>query len=177
MGNPVGGGSEAEQTEGFAGAGGVIPTRFGDVLGTGKAQDADGQVAQGRHHVGAVAGADLGEILMKGDIAHMVATVFNLPMSTGHTQQVFRSGSIRGQAGESEGVIIPAFATFQIDRDPLDQECLTQVRKVDARSLGSDDDFTTFKAAMADVNGFGAEGGNRPKGGMSGGCEVFADSL
>ena len=63
--------SDAEQAE-RAGAGGIAPGPahpLGDVGLPGQPQQADCQVAQGCHHLGAVPGADLGAVLVEGDVA------------------------------------------------------------------------------------------------------------
>jgi hypothetical protein len=44
----------------------------GDAGFPGQAQDGDGQVAQAGHHAGAVAGADLGAVLVVGDVADLL---------------------------------------------------------------------------------------------------------
>jgi len=54
---------------------GVMSGGLGDVGPAGQAEQADGGVAQGRHHVGRVAGADLGAVLIEGDIADPVQPV------------------------------------------------------------------------------------------------------
>jgi len=107
----------------------------------------------------------------------MMVAVFNSPMATGDTQQVFRGCSILGQAGESEGVIIANLTAFQVKGGALDQECLPQMGEVYARCPCSDGDFAIFKTAMSDISRFGAEGKNPPKGGIAGCCAAFAGSL
>jgi hypothetical protein len=49
----------------------------------------------------------LGEVLVESGVADMMVSVFNFPMATDQAQQIFGSGTIWGQAGGSEGVIIP----------------------------------------------------------------------
>ena len=147
IGKPRGGGSVSESTESVRCAGGEIPTRFGDVLDAGEAQDAHGQFAQDRHPTGSVLGANLGEVLVESGVADMMVSVFNFPMATDQAQQIFGSGTIWGQAGGSEGVIIPDEAIFPVDGGSLNQESLSDMRKMDAGCPGSNDDFAIFKAA------------------------------
>lgn len=170
------GGSESDQTECLSSAGGEIPTGFGDVFYASEAHDAHGQFAQGRHHMGTVLGADLGEVLVESHVADMMVTVFNLPMTTGDAQQVFRGGSFFAHAGETEGAIITDLATFQVGGYALNPEGLTQMWEIYAGCPGGDGNFTVFITAMPDISRFGAEGGNPPRGGRSERCGVFADS-
>ncbi|WP_215891818.1 hypothetical protein [Acidithiobacillus thiooxidans] len=177
IGKPRGGGSVSELAERLRCAGGEIPARFGDILDAGETHNAHGEFAQGRHHMGTILGADLGEVLVESHVADMMVPVFNLPMATGQAQQIFGRGALWGQAGESEGVIIPNGALFAVDGGALDQESLSDMRKMEAGCLGGDDDFAMFKAAMSDLCGFSAEGKNRPKGGTSDGRGVCVDCL
>nr|WP_244947614.1 hypothetical protein [Acidithiobacillus thiooxidans] len=177
IGKPRGGASVSELAERFVRAGGEIPTRFGDILDASETHNAHGQFAQGRHHMGTVLGTDLGEVLVESHIADMMVPVFNFPVTTGQAQQIFGRGTIRGQAGESEGIIIPNRALFAVDSGALDQESLSDMRKMEAGCPGGDNDFAVFKAAMPDLCGFSVEGENRPKGGTSDGRGVFVDCL
>ena len=124
-----------------------------------------------------VLGANLGEIFVVGGIADMMVAVFNLPMAPGDAEQVFRSRSISGHAGEPEGVISAEGAVLHVNGDSLNQEGLAEIGKVDAGRLGGDGDFTVFKTAMGDIGGVSAEGENPSKGGIPDGCGVFAGCL
>jgi hypothetical protein len=44
----------------------------GDVAGTAELVNRDGEVAEGGHDLGAVAGADLGGVFADGDVADLV---------------------------------------------------------------------------------------------------------
>ncbi|MBN6742654.1 hypothetical protein JKG47_19495 [Acidithiobacillus sp. MC6.1] len=171
------GDSETELTERYPGAGGEVTGRFGNVFNPSETHDAHRKSAQGRHHVWPVFCKYLGEVFVVCGIADMMVTVFNLPMAAGYTQQVFWSRPIFGQAGEAEGAIITDISAFHVDGDALDPEGLTQMWEVYARCPGGDGNFAVFKTAMTDASRFSAEGGNPPKGGISGCCGVFADCL
>ena len=171
------GGSETELMERYPGAGGEVTGRFGNVFNPSETHDAHRKSAQGRHHVWPVFCTYLGEVFVVSGVADMMVPVFNLPMAAGYTQQVFRSSPIFGQAGEAEGAIITDISAFHVDGDALDPESLTQMWEVYARCPGGDGNFAVFKTAMTDASRFSAEGGNPPKGGISGGCGVFADCL
>lgn len=74
-------------------------------------------------------------------------------------------------------MIIADLTAFQVQGDALDQEGLTHLGKVYAGCPGSDCDFTIFHTAMCDINRFGAEGKNPPKGGIASYCAAFVGSL
>ena len=177
IGKSCGGDSVPELAECFASAGGEVTARLGDVLHADETHDAHGEATQRRHHAGSVLGANLGEIFVVGGIADMMVAVFNLPMAPGDAEQVFRSRSISGHAGEPEGVISAEGAVLHVNGDSLNQEGLAEIGKVDAGRLGGDGDFTVFKTAMGDIGGVSAEGENPSKGGIPDGCGVFAGCL
>lgn len=166
MGKSCGGDSVPELAECFASAGGEVTARLGDVFHADETHDAHGEATQSRHHMRSVAGANLGEVFVVGGVADMMVAVFDLPMAPGDAQQVFRSRPIFGHAGESEGVILAEGSVLPVNGDPLNQEGLAEMGKVDAGRLGGDSDFTVLKTAMGDIGGVGAEGGNPPKGGI-----------
>lgn len=114
---------------------------------------------------------------MVGGVADMMITVFNLPMAASDAQQVFWSGPLLGEAGKSESAILTKGVVLQVDGDPLNQESLTEMGKVDAVRAGGDGDFAVFKPAMSDIGGLSAEGENRPRRGRSVGRVVFAGCL
>ena len=177
MDKSCGGDSVSELSEWFACAGGEVPARLGDVFHPDETQDAHGEAAQSRHHVGSVFGANLGEVFVVCGIADMMVTVFYFPMAPGDAQQVFRSRPIFGEAGESESAILTTGAILHVHGDALNQKSLAEMGEVDAGRLGGDDDFPVFKPAMGDIGGVSAEGKNSSKGGMPDGCGVFAGCL
>ena len=124
-----------------------------------------------------VFGSDLREVFVVGGIADMMVAVFNLPMAPGDAQQVFRSGPLFGEAGKSESAILTKGVVLQVDGDPLNQESLTEMGKVDAGRSGGHGDFPVFKPAMSDIGALSAEGENRPRRGRSVGRGVFAGCL
>jgi hypothetical protein len=50
----------------------VVAAAGGDLVGSGQLQDSDGEVSQGGHDPQSVAGADLGGVLVVGDVADVV---------------------------------------------------------------------------------------------------------
>jgi len=170
--------SVSEDAERIAAAGSAVTGCRSDVFATHQAQETHREIAQGGHHAWTIPGANLGAVFVIGGIPDVVTAVLNLPMATGQSQQLFGIGFLGGQTGESEGKITTAdLAAFPIHNSAQDQEGLAKMGKVHARSLGGDDDFTDFEPTMPDVGGFSAEGGNPPKGGISGCCAVFAGCL
>lgn len=63
---------DAKQAERSGGIAGVVAQRGSEVDLAANAQDPDGQVADGRHGPGRVAGADLGGVLGEGDVADVM---------------------------------------------------------------------------------------------------------
>jgi hypothetical protein len=72
--------------------------RSGDVGGAGQAQRADGEVAQGRHGAGQVAGAGLGGIFSKRHVTHMVQAVFDHPVPANVAGELGRAGGAESKA-------------------------------------------------------------------------------
>jgi hypothetical protein len=60
---------------------------FGNVRVALQAQHADGKVAQAGHQARSRAGAHLRAVFVKGEIAHIVAFVFDAPVTARHRQQ------------------------------------------------------------------------------------------
>src|SRR5882672_11476715 len=53
----------------------------GDVGGAGEAEQADRGVAEGGHHLGSVAGTDLGAVFVVDDVADPVGAVLDSPVA------------------------------------------------------------------------------------------------
>ena len=64
--------ADPEGGEGSAWVAGVAAQRGGDVDRPRPTEHPDAQVAQGRHHAGGGAGADLGAVLGEGGVADVV---------------------------------------------------------------------------------------------------------
>ena len=75
-------------------------TGRGDVGGAGPAVRADDEVAQGGHDRGAVAGADLGEVLGEGDVADLVQPVLDAPVRADGVGELARAGRLAGQISD-----------------------------------------------------------------------------
>ena len=58
----------------------MLPAGTGDVGLPVAAQESDSGVAQGGHHLRDAAGADLGVVFGKGDIAHIVGAILDDPV-------------------------------------------------------------------------------------------------
>jgi len=71
-----------------AGLAGVVAQGGGDAGVAGQPQDGDGQVAQAGHDAGAVAGADLGAVLVVGDVTDPVQPVLDSPVAAGYLGEV-----------------------------------------------------------------------------------------
>jgi hypothetical protein len=71
----------------------------GDVADSGEFEDSDGQVPQGCHDSGAVAGAYLGGVFAVGGVADVVQH-FNVPVAAYPSGELGRCGLGDGQAGD-----------------------------------------------------------------------------
>jgi hypothetical protein len=88
----------------------VVAAGGGDAGVAGEPEDGDGEVAQGGHHLGSVAGADLGGVFVVGDITDVVKH-FDLPVAADPAGQLGRGGLGHGQAGDrvdGDGAPLPA---------------------------------------------------------------------
>ena len=72
----------------------------GDVGGAVESVGADGEVAQGRHDGGAVAGADLGVVFGEDDVADPVQPVFDGPVPADGVGDLVGAGVVPGQVGD-----------------------------------------------------------------------------
>src|SRR5665811_505640 len=89
-----------QQCEGAVGVSGVVPEGLGDVGGPGQAEQADGQVPQGGHHLWAVAGANLAEVFTEGHVADPVQPILYAPMAAEPGRELVGAGLVGGQVGD-----------------------------------------------------------------------------
>jgi hypothetical protein len=83
--------------------------RGGDVGGAGEGVQTDHQVAQRGHDLGAVAGADLGEILGERYVTHPVQAVLDLPVPADPGGQLLGTGLVWSKVGDRvDGLGAPA---------------------------------------------------------------------
>jgi hypothetical protein len=106
MGTPA----DAEECEGAGGVTGVVAQGGGDVASAVEAQDRDGEVAQASHGPRGGAGADLGGVLGKSDIADVVQRL-DAPVPSDPVGQAGGAGLGGGEAGDRvDGHHAPAAA-------------------------------------------------------------------
>jgi hypothetical protein len=86
-----------EQAERAFGVACGVPEGAGDAGVAGQAQDADDQVPDRGHDVGAGAGAYLGQVLAEGDVADPVQLVLYFPVPADPFRELGRPGLLRGQ--------------------------------------------------------------------------------
>lgn len=72
----------------------------GDVGGAAAVQQADGEVAQGRHDSRAVSGSDLGQVLAVGDVADPVQSVLDAPVPAQGVGELDGGGLLGSQVGD-----------------------------------------------------------------------------
>ncbi len=70
----------------------------GDLRGAEAMDQGDDEIAQGGEDLRSMASAQAGAIFAKVDIAHIMETIFNAPMSTIQVQQALRAG-LAGRKG------------------------------------------------------------------------------
>jgi len=88
----------------------VVAAGGGDGGVAGEPEDGDGEVAQGGHGLGPVAGADLGGVFAVGDITDVVEH-FDVPVAADPAGQLAGGGLGDGQAGDrvdGDGAPLPA---------------------------------------------------------------------
>jgi hypothetical protein len=127
----------------------VVAGGSGDVGVPGHLHDSDGQVAQGGHDLGAVAGTDLGGVLAVGDVADVVQG-FDAPVAADPPGQVGGAGLGDGQAGDPVGGDGPPFPR-QLPGPPGDGDGLGCVREGQPGCDGGCLDRAGLLAAMPAV--------------------------
>ena len=80
----------------------IAPAGRSDIGLSATAQQPDRRVADGSQHLRDGAAADLGAILVEGDITHPMALGLQVPMAAHEGQQARRSGLLGHQTGEQE---------------------------------------------------------------------------
>ena len=68
-----------------------------------ESDEADGEVAQGGHDLGAVAGAQLVAVLARDDVAHPVEPVLYGPVASGPGGDLLGLGLVHGKGAEPGG--------------------------------------------------------------------------
>lgn len=109
----------------------VVPKSLGRVGEALESEHADSQIPQGGEDLWSPAGADLGPILIEGDVADPEQGVFYVPMPPRQAQQARRVCLFRGQAGDAVGDVARRVVALQVGGVPLDLEHLCGVREVD----------------------------------------------
>jgi hypothetical protein len=91
--------ADAKGVQGPGGVAGVVAAGGCDAGVPGELEDPDGQVPQGCHDLGSVAGADLGGVLAVADVADVVQD-FDLPVAAHLGGELARRGLVGAQAGD-----------------------------------------------------------------------------
>ncbi len=148
---------------------GVVINGRGDVPEPGLTEDPDHHVAQGGHHLGGGAGADLAAVLIEGHIAHPVEPVLDRPVGAVEGEQ---PGGIRGggrEAGDPVGHLRTRVLPVEIGRVAFEAEDLGRIgeREV-ADELGAGPNPPGFDAPVPLVGVSVLRGEMRPAAGR--GC-------
>src|SRR4051812_23886434 len=131
----------------------------GDVGDTGGAECADGGVAQGGHDLGSGAGADLGAVLVVGDVPHVVDLVLDVPVAADPGGELGGFGLVQVQAGDGiDGLGGEPLRLIQAAPATADLQRLRGVREPDPGGDGEDLQGADLAAAVSTV---GVAGGVR----------------
>src|SRR6266511_1712261 len=155
---------DAEQGE-RAGTG-PVATRpahpAGDIVVPAQPQQADRQVSQGRHHLGAVPRADLRAVLVEAHIAHPVRPVLDLPLAAGQHPQPGGAGPGSVQTGDGLGDLGARVATGKVGGVALDDQHLLGVGEPRPGWHRGGVDPAMLDASVAAVNGLVHRGKTPP---------------
>jgi hypothetical protein len=136
----------------------------GDIGEAQKARERDGEVAQRGHHGWAVAGADAGVVLGEGDIADIVGAVLDPPLAAVQGEELVRISLCRSQAGDGKDGLLALLAGLQFRDLALDAADLRDMGEVGVVVEGRAGEQTSvLQAAVAFIEGLGAQGGNAPE--------------
>ena len=152
---------ESQQPQGHGGAGSHVPAAgCGDVFGTSKAKQADGEVAKRGEHLGTVAFAHLRSVLVEGDVAHPVKAVFDGPVAPGEFEELGRGGFLGASRGNAADHFVMGLGGGAFVTDPFDLEDLGAVGERDvAVQFGAGPDPAGLVAAVTVVKRFVLRGG------------------
>ncbi len=93
-----------------------------------QAEQADGQVAYGRHDLGCRSTTHLAAVLVKGDIPHPMQPILDAPVPPPEGEELLRAGAVRVQARDGVGYFLAGLA-FAGDY-PFHSADLSQVRPI-----------------------------------------------
>ena len=142
----------------------------GDVGAADEAEQADRDVAGGRHELGRRAGSDLGAIFVEGSVPDVMFAVFDAPVAAVSGEHVGRVGLPGGEAGDPvDGFGFADRLFAQAEGFPVDAERLIDVGEVDAGDVAGAPDGTQLDPAVAAVMGGVVRGGKSPPLAGSGG--------
>jgi hypothetical protein len=103
----------------------------------------------------------LGAIFIEGDIADIMASVFDAPVSPVDFQELFRRRFVRFQAGNQINGFTSFLAGFEDFRMAFDAGDLPTEREIDVIiQIGGGPDFSYFQSAMCFFTGFVLRGEN-----------------
>ncbi len=148
------GASDAQQPKRLIHAHREVACALGDVAETVQAHDANHQIPDARHEPGAGAGAHSGTILVEGDIAHIVNSVFDLPMPPVQLKQPRRRGLFGVEAGDPVDYFGSSVAASKKYGVALDAEYLFDMREIKISfQLTAYRDASPLESAVSFVDG------------------------
>jgi hypothetical protein len=128
----------------------VVAQGGSDAGSSGKAQDGQGEVAQGGHDTWAAAGPDLGEVFAPGDVADPVQTVLDCPVAAQRFGQLIWPGLRGGQRGDG---VYSLAGPLRAAQRPAAADGLGGVREGQPGSCAGDLEGAPLVPAMAAVAG------------------------
>ena len=157
--------TQEPEDEGLAGPPGV-PQRWRNQRCARQAQERDGEIAEGRHHLRPGAAPDLGAVFVEGDIPHPVQAVLDGPVGADEGEEPGRRGLGRREAGHPVDGLAAGRARREEGGGPAEAEDLADVGKGEvAVQRGAAPDRPGLQAAVGLLSGRGLRGEKRPAGG------------
>src|SRR5947207_2000618 len=91
---------------------GEVASRSGDLRGACAMNEGDGQIAQRGHDLRSRAGAQAGPVFTKGDIAHIMHTMLNAPMTPRQIEEAAWTGLDGSEVGDEIDHLLGGLARF-----------------------------------------------------------------
>src|SRR5436189_4915736 len=91
---------------------GEVASRSGDLRGACAMNEGDGEIAQRGHDLRSRAGAQAGTVTAFGDIAHIMYTILNAPMTPRQIEEAAWTGLDGSEVGDEIDHLLGGFARF-----------------------------------------------------------------
>ena len=134
-------------------------------MGNHAAQQADDEVSDSGEHLGAMAFAHLGSVLVESDVAHPMQAVLDAPVAAVERQQLAGAGVVWGEVGDEVGPLGGLCGGFRVRDLAFDLAGLADVGEVEiAVERGGGADRALLDAPMGLIDAAVLRGGWIPSG-------------